>query len=213
MDDAARILAAGQQAWGQGRVDEAAAAFAEAARRDPRLAAAHGNLGVALRRLGRPEAAVACYRRALAVAPDDAPTWSNLGNALREVGRLAEAEEALARAVAMAPHDRSFAYNLALLLRDRRKTGQALAMMEALAAADPANGEVAWDVALTRLYLEHWDQGWAGYESRVRLARSPARDLAGPRWDGRAPLAGKTLFLHAEQGFGDALQFVRFVPR
>jgi hypothetical protein len=84
--------------------------------------------------------------------------------------------------------------------------------MEALAVGWPENGELAWDLALTRLYLEDYHDGWRGYEARFRLARSPARPLPGLRWDGTADPAGKTLFLHSEQGFGDALQFVRFVP-
>jgi Flp pilus assembly protein TadD len=209
---AARALADGGRAWQAGRIEAAVAAFAIAARLAPTTAAAHGNLGVALRRLGRPHAAVASYRRALSLVPDDAATLSNLGNALREIGELPEAELALRRAVALDGGNRSFAFNLALLLRDRRQHLEALALMEALAVGWPENGELAWDLALTQLYLADFDSGWPGYEARFRLSRSPARPLPGPRWDGVADLAGKTLFLHSEQGFGDALQFVRFVP-
>lgn len=211
-DTAARAMAIGGQAWQAGRIEAAVAAFAYAARLAPTTAAAHGNLGVALRRLGRPQAAVVSYRRALTLAPDDAATLSNLGNALREIGELPEAEAALRRAVALDCANRSFAFNLALLLRDRRQHLEALALMEALAVDWPENGELAWDLALTQLYLGDFERGWPGYEARFRLARSPARPLPGRRWDGRADLAGKTLFLHSEQGFGDALQFVRFVP-
>lgn len=211
-DAARRVLETGHQAWTGQKTEDAAAAFATAARLNPTLTAAHGNLGVALRRLGRPEAAVASYARALALAPDDAGILSNLGNALRELGRLEAAETALRRAVALDPRNFSFLYNLALLLRDRRKHTEALALMERLVAANPASGEVAWDLALTRLYLGDYVRGFDGYEARWRLARSPARTLPGPAWTGAEPLEGKTLFLHSEQGFGDAIQFARFVP-
>lgn len=208
---ARQILATGQAAWNAGRIEEAASAFAGAALLNPADPQAHGNLGVALRRLGRPEAAIASYRRALALAPEDAATHSNLGNALREIGRLEESETHLARAVQLAPANAMFLYNLALVVRDRRRLGEALERMEALAAANPDNGDIAWDVALTRLQMKDYQRGLAGYESRWRLARSPPRQMPGERWTG-GDVAGKTLFLHAEQGFGDALQFVRFVP-
>jgi len=177
----------------------------------PGWAVAHGDLGVLLRRRGLPTAAVACYRRALALAPDRAATWSNLGNALRELGRLEEAEAALMRAVALEPDSSGFRYNLALLLRDRRRHDQALAMMEAVQQSQPDNPELAWDIALTRLYLDDFRRGFAGYEARERLPRMPLRVFPGERWRGGA-VAGRTVLLVSEQGFGDALQFVRFVP-
>jgi len=185
--------------------------LADIVRLDPASAVAHADLGVLLRRRGLPEAAVACYRRSLALSPDRAGTLSNLGNALRELGRLAEAEAVLARAVALEPDGVGFRYNLALLLRDRRRTEEALAMMEALLEREPDNAEIAWDIALTRLYLDDFHRGFAGYEVRDRLPRMPRRDFPGERWRGDA-VAGRTVLLVSEQGFGDALQFARFVP-
>ncbi|MBI5162454.1 MAG: glycosyltransferase family protein [Magnetospirillum sp.] len=208
---ARRALAAGAAAWTQGKADQAARSFAEAALLAPQSAVAHGNLGVALRRMGKPQAALISYRRSLALSPDDAAALSNLGNVLRELGRLEEAEAVLSRAVALQPDSVSFAYNLALVVRDRSRHAEALAMMEALAERAPDNGELAWDIALTRLYLCDYARGFAGYEARWRLTRSPPRRFPGPRWEG-GPVAGRTVFLHAEQGFGDAIQFARFVP-
>ncbi len=208
-----QALATGAQAWQAGRAADAAQAFAAAARLLPRESQGHANLGVALRRQGHAAAALAAYRRALALGADDAALHSNLGNALRALGRLDEAEAALRRAVALAPEARSYAYNLALVLRDRRRHGEALAMLEALAAADPADGEAAWDLALTRLHLGDYRRGLEEYEARWRLVRNPVRPPPGPRWTGIEPLAGRTLLLIAEQGFGDAIQFARFVPQ
>jgi len=197
-------LRAGDAAWAENEL-------VQIVRLAPGWAEAHGDLGVLLRRRGLPAAAVACYRRSLALAPDRAATLSNLGNALRELGRLAEAEAALSRAVAIEPDSIGYRYNLALLLRDRRHPEQALAMMEALLALQPDNAEIAWDIALTQLYLDDFRRGFAGYEAREHLARSPRRVFPGPRWQG-GDIVGRTLLLASEQGFGDALQFVRFVP-
>lgn len=210
--DAERALAEGGRAWKAGKADIAAAAFARAALLAPDMAQAHSNLGVALRRLGRIEAAIASYARALTITPDDAALHSNTGNALRAIGRLEEAETHLQRAHAAAPGQRSFAYNLALVVRDRRRHGEARDMMAALAAAEPANADYAWDLALTDLYLKDYAKGFAGYEARWGLARTQTRELPGERWRPGAALAGKRVLIAAEQGFGDALQFARFLP-
>lgn len=210
--EAGRALAEGSAAWAAGKPEQAAALFARAALLAPGHALAHANLGVALRRLGKVAAAIASYRRALALMPGDAALNSNLGNALREAGRLEEAELHLRRAVAAQPESASFRYNLALLLRDRRKHREARAMLAELVAAHPDNGEYAWDLALSDLYLLDYARGFAGYEARWRLARAQARDLPGTRWRPGMAVAGKTVFVTAEQGFGDALHFARFLP-
>jgi len=208
---ARQARAAGAKAWSEGRIDGAVRAFAAAIRLDAADAAAHGNLGAALRRQGKSAAAVVCHRRALALAPEVAGHHSNLGNALRDLGQLDQAVGHFLRAVELAAEDFSFRYNLALGWRDLGRHGAALALLEELSALRPDDPEVAWDLALSRLYLADYRRGFAGYEARHRLDRAVARTLPGPRWDGSADLAGKTLFLLAEQGFGDALQFFRFV--
>lgn len=210
--EAGKALAEGARAWAAGKPDAALAAFSRAALLAPTMALAHTNLGVVLRRLGRVEAAIASYRRALALTPDDPAVHSNLGNALREAGHLEAAERHMRRALDAQPDSASFAYNLALLLRDRRRHGEARAMLAALAEASPDNGDYAWDLALSDLYLEDYAKGFAGYEARWRLARTPRRALPGPRWDKGMDVAGKTVLILAEQGFGDALQFARFLP-
>lgn len=209
---AEHALAEGGRAWSAGRIEAAATAFAHAALQAPDNAQAHSNLGVALRRLGRVEAALASYRRALALTPDDPALHSNLGNALRALGQLEGAETHLRRAVAARPGDPSFAYNLALVIRDRRRQDEAHHRLAELAAAAPDNADLAWDLALTDLYRKDYVRGFAGYEARWGLARTQRRDLPGERWQPGMALAGKRVLIAAEQGFGDALQFARFLP-
>ncbi len=209
--EAQRAFAMGAEAWRAGQTERATEGFGRAALLLPGWAAAHVNLGAALRRLGRAEAAVVCYRRALTLEPDQAATLSNLGNALRDLGRLEESEAALRRAAALAPDSIGTTYNLALALRDRRQHDEATALLERINAAEPNNAEYRWDLALSRLYQGDYPRGFAGYEARLGLARNPPRAIAGERWHGGA-VAGRTIFLHSEQGFGDALQFIRYVP-
>ena len=209
---AAGALEAGASAWSAGKVEHASRCFATAALLAPAMPLAHVNLGVALRRQGHVAAAITSHRRALALAPDDPVAHSNLGNALREIGKLVEAESHLRRAVTAQPDNLSFRYNLALLLRDSRQHDESHAMMTALVAAQPENGDYAWDLALSDLYRSDYAKGFAGYEARWKLARSPKRVFATPQVLPGQDLRGKTVLVAAEQGFGDALQFARFLP-
>jgi Flp pilus assembly protein TadD len=202
---------AARAAFDAGRVAEAAQAFAELAREFPAHPLPHANLGMMLRRLGHLDAAVASYQRALALAPDNPGILSSLGNALRALGRLSEAEKLQSRAVAMAPDDRAMRYNHALTLRDMRKLQESLRLLTILNQEKPDDPEVAWDLAITQLQLGDYGKGFKGYEARWRLARNETKLRAGPQWNGE-DVAGKRVLVQSEQGFGDALQFARYVP-
>jgi Flp pilus assembly protein TadD len=204
-------VGAARTAFEAGRVAEAAQLFADLARDFPSHPLPHANLGMTLRRLGKLEAAVASYQRALALAPENPGVMSSLGNALRALGRLSEAEKLQARAVELAPRERPLRYNHALTLRDLRRLDEALRLFTALNQEDPSDAEVAWDLAITQLQLGDYTQGFRGYENRWRLARNETKLRDPPHWQGE-DIAGKRILLQSEQGFGDALQFARYVP-
>jgi tetratricopeptide (TPR) repeat protein len=207
-----RRAKAAADAMTAGRVQEAARVYAALVRAFPGSAMFHSNLGVCLRRLGRSEAAVASYRRALALAPDEASIHSSLGNALRDLGRIEGALAAQARAFELAPRHQVVRYNLALALRDTRRYEEALTLLRELSSEFPDVAEYAWDLALTQLQTGDYLEGFRGYEARWRLPRfkTPLRDVR--QWDG-GKITGRRIFLQSEQGFGDAIQFVRYVPR
>jgi Flp pilus assembly protein TadD len=207
-----RRMKEAEAAYAAGRIPEAAKLYVALSRAFPAAAKFHANLGVCLRRLGRPGAALVSYRRALALAPDEAAIHTSLGNALRDLGRYEESLAAHGRAVELAPGDATVRYNYALALRDTRAFEDALRILRELNQKFPDNPEFAWDLAVTRLYMGDYREGFRGYEARWRLPRNAAPLHAGPQWDGGS-LTGKSIFLQSEQGFGDAIQFVRFVPR
>jgi len=178
---------------------------------DPVHAGAWINLGVALRAAGRIAAAVACLRRGVALRPDDAAARSNLGNALRADGRLDEARACHEAAIAAAPASGSFVYNLALVLRDAGDLDAALARFDAAETLGYDKSELKWDRALALLLRGDMARGFTEYEWRWQTPDAKKRDFPGPAWDG-APLGDGTLLVYAEQGFGDAIQFVRYLP-
>jgi tetratricopeptide (TPR) repeat protein len=179
---------------------------------DPSFAAAWINLGVALRAEGQIAASVACLRRGVALQPEDAAARSNLGNALRAAGRLDEAAAAHEAAIALEPPAAgSFIYNHALVQRDQGRLDAALAYFDAAEAHGYDSAELKWDRALALLLRGDLRRGFAEYEWRWHIPDAKPRGIGTPVWNGE-DLGGRTLLVLAEQGFGDTIQFVRYLP-
>jgi len=209
--EAVRLFAQGLERHRAGDFDAAARFYGQALLLDARLPDVYNNMGVVLRRLGKHEAAVACYRRALVLKPDNAGAFTNLGNVLRELGRLEVSAAAHRRAVALAPKSADAHYNLGLVLRDLGEADTALDEFAATLKFDPNHVDCRWDRALTLLQKGDFKQGFKEYEWRWKLSRAEKRDIKQPPWDGGA-LNGKTILIHAEQGFGDLIHFARYIP-
>jgi tetratricopeptide (TPR) repeat protein len=194
-----------------GRADEAKHALQQALRLDPDNAEAHNTLGNALLRSGERNASVESYRRALAIRPQYAEARNNLGSALRALGRLDEGETELRRAIELHPGYASALANLGLVLQEQARYGEALEACDKAISADPAHPAARGNRAMLLLLLGRLREGFAEYEWRWRMPgfATPHREFPQPMWTGDA-LAGRTLFVHAEQGLGSAIQFVRY---
>ncbi len=203
-----------------GRFAEAAAAFREAARCDPGDAEAHINRGAALLGLNRfGEAAVACAE-AVRLAPGDANAHANLGFALAGLDRLDEGVAACAEAIRLAPGHANAHANLGFALIGLARFEAAIAALEAAIALDAGHVQAHRNLAMVLLLLGRFERGWAEYEhrgdhllpeGRRAFVHGGGRRVAPSQWRGEA-LAGRTILLHAEQGLGDTVQFVRYVP-
>jgi len=209
--EAARVFGLAAQAHQNGELDEAVKGYGKALLLNPRLPDAYNNMGVALRAQGKLEASVACYRRSLVLKPENAGAYSNLGNTLRELGRLQSSIAAHQQAIRITPDSADAHYNLALALRDMNRTDQALAVFEQTLKLKGDHVDCRWDRALCFLQKGDFKRGFDEYEWRWKLERSPPRGFEQPLWDG-SELKGKTILIHQEQGFGDMIQFARYVP-
>jgi tetratricopeptide (TPR) repeat protein len=193
----------------QERLDEAIAHHREALRLRPGYAEAHSNLGNALTTQRRYAEAEACYREALRLKPDCAEAHHNLGTALAEQGRLAEAEACYREALRLRPDYIEACGNLATALMGQGKAEDAAAVYERILEYKPDAPEAYLSRALALLSLGRWEHAWTDYEWRWRLPDFGTMPYPQPQWDG-SPLAGRTILLHAEQGLGDTLLFVRY---
>lgn len=169
------------------------------------------NLGVVLRSQGKNRASEMCYRRAIAVKPDSPGSWSNLGNVLRRQGRLKEAVACHRKAVGL---DKKFIdayYNMALVLQDLGKLDEAIKIFDYCLKHKPDNVNINWDRSLALLSKGDFIEGFKAYEYRWKREELRERHFRQPLWEG-GPLDGKRIFLYTEQGFGDTINFSRYVP-
>ncbi len=200
----------------QERLAAAAQAYARALALRPDYAAAHVNLGTVRQTLGDPAGALACYDQALAVDPGLAAAHDNRGLALQELGDLDGAAASHGRAAALQPDTPESHNNLGIALYDRGDAAGALASFRRAVACRPDHADAQYNMAKPLLQLGDLEAGFRAFEWRwrcpaFRRAHAPPWHDALPAWTGD-DLGGRTLLLHAEQGYGDSLQFWRFVP-
>jgi tetratricopeptide (TPR) repeat protein len=190
--------------------DEARACYERAIALRPDIAEVHNNLGVVFRDLGMFDDARACHERALALKPDYAEAHNNLGIVFRDQGKLEESAACHERALALKP-DHSEGYNnLGNTRRSQGRLEESLRSYEQALTVNPDNVEAQWNRSLVELLRGDFAKGWQDYEIRNRRKNAP-RGFPEPQWRGE-PLHGARILLHAEQGLGDTLQFLRYVP-
>ncbi len=179
----------------------------------PDAAPIHNNRGNALRALGRSAEAIEAFGRALQFKSGYAEAYNNRGNAQLELNRPSAALADYERALALRPDDVDALVNRGSALRYLNRTDDAIESFDRAIALSPELAEAHWNRALTCLSVGNFEQGWRGHEWRWRrnTAEMAPRDFAQPQWRGE-DLEGKTILLHAEQGFGDTIQFIRYLP-
>jgi tetratricopeptide (TPR) repeat protein len=196
------------------RFEEALASYDRALALQPDFAEAHSNRGNPLYDLKRFEEALASYDRALALRPDLAEALSNRGNALYQLRRLEEALASYERALALQPGYAVVLCNRGTALQHLKRFDEALASYAAALAARPDYADAHYNEAHCRMLLGDFPRGWEKHESRwdIGLFRNNRRNFVQPQWSGSDDVAGKTILLHADHGYGDTIQFCRYAP-
>ncbi len=196
-----------------GGAREAARCYERTLALDPQLVAAQHNLGNALMARRDFRRAEECFRRSVAMDETRAEHHSSLGNALFQQRRNAEAEACYRRALALDPRYAIAHTNLANVLMRQTRREEMICHYERALQLDPSSAGGHYNLALACLREGRYSEGWAHHEWRwdFRELKLRRRRLAVPQWQGE-PLGGETILLHAEQGLGDTLQFVRYAP-
>jgi tetratricopeptide (TPR) repeat protein len=190
-----------------GNPRQAVASFERAIELKPLEPTFHNGLAMALCQIRRHDKAVVEYERAIELKPDYAEAYTNLGGALRELSRIDEADAAIEKALRLEPRFANAYFNRAILRTDQERFPDAIESYLKAIEIEPHFLLAHWSLGTLHLLRGDMEAGWREYQWRPSLASRFAR----PAWKGE-DLHGKTILLHAEQGLGDTIQFVRYVP-
>jgi tetratricopeptide (TPR) repeat protein len=191
------------------KYDEAIDCYRRALQIDPRSAEIHNNLGNVLREQGKLPEAIERFQEALRLKPAYPEAHSNLGAALRNLGRLEEALAATREALRLQPDYAEAHCNLANIYRDRGEHDAASKHYDEAVRIRPPYASAHFNRSMLWLLQGDFARGWPEYEWRWQHPGMLRRSFAPPQWTG-VPLEGRTILLHAEQGHGDTLQFIRY---
>jgi tetratricopeptide (TPR) repeat protein len=194
-----------------GDLPTAAACYESALDLAPGYAEMHYSLGLAKGTLGELAGAEEAYRRAIALEPGFLEARFNLAVLLHEHDRLADAVEAYRVVLSIAPDHADATLGLALALQEARDLDASDAVLDGLLARFPEHPEANFYRSFSHLARGELATGWDRFARRwqARAFQPHARRYAAPEWQGEA-VAGRTVLVWPEQGFGDTLQFARF---
>ncbi|WP_336945066.1 tetratricopeptide repeat protein [Asaia sp. HN010] len=190
------------------RFGAATEAFEALAALCPEDGAAYANLGAARFEKGDMKAAHKALERAVALATPSAQTLNNLGLVCQALGLFAEADLAFARAVEQAPEDGIVAVNRATLLAEIGRQGEAITVFRNAMQGDGAlAAQARFNLSMIALASGDFAEGWKLFESRRQVLG--LKPFEAP-W--RGEVTETRVCVEAEQGLGDMIQFLRFVP-
>ena len=173
----------------------------------------YNNLGLVLAGQRRWDAAIHAFEKALLLRRDFAQAHNNLGNVQAELGRFVDAIQSLQSALALEPEYPDAHHNLGNVYQSLHDGERAIAYYRRALELRPGDPELRVALASTFLLRGDFEQGLPLYEARweTALGAAMARGFTQPLWDGSV-LGGRRILLHAEQGLGDTIQFIRYAP-
>ena len=212
-DEATAHLYLGQLYHKQGRWAEAETSLNQTLALQPTFAEACFVMAANYRDQGQLNQALTYQERALQLIPDHPVYLSHYAGLLQETGRLAEALEICHKVITLLPERAEGYYNLGCVLRDQCQFDEAIKANQTAMQHNPDLAEAHWNQAVCLLTTGQTESAWEHYPWRHQVGNQQLyphqHDL--PRWDGN-DLKGLRLYVHCEQGLGDALQMARFLP-
>jgi len=194
--------------------DDAIENYKQALLLDPDFVEAYNHLGVVLNEKGRYTEAIDSFRNAIKRDPGYAEVYNNMGIALKELEEFNEAIANFERALQFDPNFAEAYYNLGNSLRDQGRCIEAISNFKKAISIKPDYAQAHWNLSLAYLLNGNYKEGWKGYKWRRNADLKILTDYHStgkPRWDGSS-FESKRLLVHYEQGLGDNIQFVRYLP-
>ncbi len=197
-----------------GRSEDALAALDLCLERRPDDVPALQLRAVCLHNLKQLERSLSDSRHAHQLAPDNAGICNNIAAVLHELGRDQEALPWFEKAIGLQPDYVETLTNMAEAQHRSHRLAEAADSYDRVRAIEPSNAVAALGKAHLDLLRGNFETGWAGREARWRVRGLPIvyPNFVQPMWLGDSDIAGKTILIYADEGMGDAIQHVRYVP-
>ena len=198
----------------RGHTNQAIRCFEKAIEQNPRYADAYNNLAIELKDRGQTQDAIALLHKAVTLNPDHALAFNTLANAYKDLEQWDQAIDAYHKAITIDPDFTDAYANLATILCLTHQHESALEAYHRALTLDPDNSGAHYNRSLLLLLLGDYQQGWPEYQWRKKnsVGRHCRDDhLMSPRWDG-ASFVGQRLLVYCEQGLGDTIQMLRYLP-
>lgn len=195
------------------RLPEALHSFDRAIALDPSHANAFHNRGNALVDLENLDDALKSYDRAVQLDPHVAEYFNGRGTVLKDLGRLPEALANYDRCLALNPQHSDARNNRGVVLMESGHLDDALASYDRAIALNPHYDEAYNNRGMAKLLLGRFAEGWSDYEHRwaAKTFLGERSHVDAPQWRGE-DLDGRRILIFGEQGLGDTIQFVRYLP-
>ena len=198
----------------QKKYDEAIENYKKAIKIKPDYVEAYNHLGDIYNELGDYQEAAKSFYTAMQYDPSYAELYNNLGIAQKELEQFDDAISNFKQAIKLEKNFAEAYYNLANSLRDEGDCNEAVKNYKKAIDINPDYAHAHWNLSLAQLLDGNYLEGWKGYKWRRNADLKVLTDYhktGKPRWDGSS-FKSKILFMHYEQGLGDNIQFVRYLP-
>ena len=197
------------------RYTEALESYDQSLKLNPSLVMAWLGRGNVFYDLKRYDEAFAAYDKALALKPDLEGAWLGRGNVFFDLKRYDEAFAAYDKALTIKPDLENAWLGRGTVFFSLNRDEEALKCYDKAIALKKDLPEGYWNKSLVKLSLGEYEEGWQLYEWRwkSRSFTSPVRNFSQRQWLGNDSVVGKTILIHSEQGFGDTIQFFRYLSK
>ncbi|WP_222619305.1 tetratricopeptide repeat protein [Undibacterium hunanense] len=204
----------------QGKLEQVKQFLISGLEKHPSRADYHRHLGNIYQDELQFDLAANCFQRALSIYPDDADALANLGFILYKQGQSQQAHatyekvfSCLKTATINAPNDTDLHFKLANFLTSQNRYKEAIDGYERVLTLNPEYGEARLGRGMALLVTGQFESGWEDIKDSVKYAALPPTEMPEPVWLNDADVHGKTILLHADQGLGDTIHFVRYAEQ
>ncbi len=196
-----------------GKHQEAINAFESAVKINPNTADSHNNLGISLLTNNQPSEAALAFQKAISLNPSSPQLYNNLGLALKKLNKIEESIICFNKAIDIDKRYADAYSNRGLSYQALQQTQAALNDYDECTKLDPGHVDNYWNKSLLKILMGDFEDGWILYEWRWKsFAKKSVRKFNEPLWLGKESIENKKILIYPEQGYGDFIQFCRYIP-